>query len=177
MLLADELLLARGRVLPAVCLDGIESREVAADDFRIPGGPAKRFAIGITPGRVATDRIVRTVPANGNQQTADPPDDLAEVRVVERHGRNREIGRAFVYGFGIRRGSIASSVGHDSQNIPIVQGRRQSLLALRDPACDLGRTLPEPFFQMAFLPLVVVSRIAIGDQGVFDFDAFAPVGD
>jgi adenine deaminase len=40
--------------------------------------------------------------------------------VVARHGRNRNIGRAFVTGFGLKRGAIASSVGHDSHNICVV---------------------------------------------------------
>ena len=43
-----------------------------------------------------------------------------KVAVVARHGVNRNIGVAFVHGFGMRRGAIASSVGHDSHNICVV---------------------------------------------------------
>ncbi len=39
---------------------------------------------------------------------------------MERHGRNGNIGRGFVKGFGMRRGAIASSIGHDSHNICVV---------------------------------------------------------
>jgi adenine deaminase len=40
--------------------------------------------------------------------------------VIERHGKNGNVGRGFVTGFGLTRGAIASSVGHDSHNITVV---------------------------------------------------------
>jgi adenine deaminase len=76
--------------------------------------------IGVAPGRVVTDHVVKRVPSSGNQRIADVANDIAKVAVVERHGRNGKIGRAFVSGFGMKRGAIASSVGHDSHNICVV---------------------------------------------------------
>ena len=46
--------------------------------------------------------------------------DVIKVAVIERHGVNGNIGRGFVKGFGLKRGAIASSVGHDSHNIIVV---------------------------------------------------------
>ena len=40
--------------------------------------------------------------------------------MLERHGRNGGIGRGFVTGFGITRGAIASSIGHDSHNVCVI---------------------------------------------------------
>ena len=40
--------------------------------------------------------------------------------MLERHGRNGNIGRGFVTGFGALRGAIASSIGHDSHNLIVV---------------------------------------------------------
>ena len=45
---------------------------------------------------------------------------MLKICVLERHGRNGNIGRGFVKGFGFRRGALASSVGHDSHNICVV---------------------------------------------------------
>ena len=42
------------------------------------------------------------------------------LRLLARHGRNRNIGRGFVKGFGLRAGALASSVGHDSHNVCVV---------------------------------------------------------
>ena len=60
------------------------------------------------------------MPASNGERRADPANDIAKVAVVERHGKNGNIGRAFVTGFGLKRGAIASSVGHDSHNICVV---------------------------------------------------------
>ncbi len=43
-----------------------------------------------------------------------------KVAVVARHGVNRNIAVGFVKGFGLERGALASSVGHDSHNICVV---------------------------------------------------------
>ena len=51
---------------------------------------------------------------------ADLDQDAIKVAVVARHGKNENIGRGFVHGFGLKRGAIASSVGHDSHNITVV---------------------------------------------------------
>jgi adenine deaminase len=49
---------------------------------------------------------------------------------------------------------------------------RAQLLALRAAARDLGCTLPEPFLQVAFLPLPVIPHLKITDFGLFDVDRF-----
>ena len=52
---------------------------------------------------------------------------------------------------------------------------RSGLLALRRAARELGCTLPEPFLQVAFLPLPVIPHLKITDFGLFDVDRFALV--
>ena len=44
--------------------------------------------------------------------------------------------------------------------------------ALKDAAVALGCTLPEPFLQVAFLPLPVIPHMKITDFGLFDVDKF-----
>ena len=120
-------------------------------------------------------------------------------------------------GFGLKRGAIASSVGHDSHNICVVgaddadmaaavnrliamqggfvvvsDGAVRAELPLpiaglmsdrtlrgraRCAACRcaprpkaLGVTLPEPFLQVAFLPLPVIPHLKITDFGLVDVD-------
>lgn len=52
---------------------------------------------------------------------------------------------------------------------------RDALLELRAAARGLGCTLPEPFLQVAFLPLPVIPHLKITDKGLFDVDRFALV--
>ena len=45
---------------------------------------------------------------------------------------------------------------------------RDALYPLRDAAKGLGVTLPEPFLQVAFLPLPVIPHLKISDFGMVD---------
>jgi adenine deaminase len=45
---------------------------------------------------------------------------MLKIAVVERHKATGNIGKAFVSGFGFKKGAIASSVAHDSHNIIVV---------------------------------------------------------
>ncbi|MBZ9570315.1 adenine deaminase [Methanobrevibacter sp. TMH8] len=49
----------------------------------------------------------------------DIDDDILKLAVVERYGDNN-ISNAFIKGFGLKKGAIASSVAHDSHNIIVV---------------------------------------------------------
>ena len=96
------------------------SRSRAAD-FRIPARPATdagdRRHAGQDHHRAPRHATCR---ASDGEVAADLAQDIVKVAVVARHGKNRNIGRGFVHGFGLKRGAIASSVGHDSHNITVI---------------------------------------------------------
>ena len=54
--------------------------------------------------------------------------DILKLAVVERHGKNGNIGLTFVRGFGLKNGALASSVAHDHHNI-IVAGTNDADMA------------------------------------------------
>jgi adenine deaminase len=118
-IVTDELFASRMPVEP-VGLDSVKARPVSAADFVIGGEGGEVPVIGVTPGRIITERRMMTVLSANGERRADPANDIAKIVVIERHGRNGNIGRAFVNGFGLKRGAIASSVGHDSHNICVV---------------------------------------------------------
>jgi adenine deaminase len=93
---------------------------VTAEAFACPAAGPTTPVIGIVPGKLLTDRLTADLPYRQGQRHADPQQDLLKVCVLERHGRNGNIGRGFVRGFGFRSGALASSVGHDSHNICVV---------------------------------------------------------
>jgi adenine deaminase len=216
--LVDEALFeTRGAVAP-VGLDSVKAARVSAEDFRVAGGPGESSVIGVVPGRIITEHLRLTLPSRGGARLVDPDQDAMKVAVVARHGVNRNIGLGFVKGFGMRRGAIASSIGHDSHNICVVgaddadmaaavnrlieiQGGfavvsdgevraelplpiaglmsdrsyewvRDALHPLRAAARGLGVVLPEPFLQVAFLPLPVIPHLKITDLGLVDVDRF-----
>jgi adenine deaminase len=215
----DAALFAGRKAFPPVGLDSVKVDAVSADDLRIPAGRNRFPVIGVTAGRIITERLEMSLMSEAGFVAADIAQDAVKCAVVARHGRNRNIGRGFVRGFGLKRGAIASSVGHDSHNITVVgvddadmaaavmrvvalhggfvvvaggevlaelalpvaglmslqpfESVRDKLHALRDAARALGCTLPEPFLQVAFLPLPVIPHLKITDRGLFDVDRFA----
>jgi adenine deaminase len=114
---------AKRDIVPPVGLDSMKARPVTAASFAIPARPGENATpvIGVKPGLILTFRHGATleIDTEGSLQP-DLAADVIKVAVVERHGRNGNIGRSFVTGFGLKRGAIASSVGHDSHNITVV---------------------------------------------------------
>lgn len=59
----------------------------------------------------------------------DPDQDVLYIAQVERHGKNGNIGKAFMGGFRIKGGALASSVGHDNHNIVVVGDNFEDMAA------------------------------------------------
>jgi adenine deaminase len=111
----DALFAGRQKVAP-VGLASMKARKVSADDFAAKRHGADTPVIGVLPGKIITAHLRKTLPAAG----VDPAQDIIKLAVVERHGRTGGIAVGAVHGFGLKRGAIASSVGHDSHNITVV---------------------------------------------------------
>lgn len=114
-----DLFATRGFVEP-VGLASMKATPLTAEAFRLPANRTTTRVIGVVPGRIITEDLTMELPIVGGAKQVDLAQDAVKVCVVERHGRNGNIGRAFVHGFGMKRGAIASSVGHDSHNICVV---------------------------------------------------------
>jgi adenine deaminase len=95
-------------------------KPVTAETFAIPAAGSATPVIGIIPDKILTERLLANPPYRDGKRHADPEHDVLKICVLERHGRNGNIGRGFVKGFGFRQGALASSVGHDSHNVCVV---------------------------------------------------------
>lgn len=115
----DELFAARKPVAP-VGLDSVKARVVKAADFGVPVAEGETPVIGVIPGKIITEHRRYRLPTSGNQTSVDLENDIIKVAVIERHGKNGNHANGFVQGFGLRKGAIASTVGHDSHNICVV---------------------------------------------------------
>jgi adenine deaminase len=217
----DETLLAGRRPVAPIGRASVKARRVTAADFAVVSATPSGPVIGVVPGRIVTEHLTRTLPWRAGIKHPDTDQDVIKVAVIERHGKSKPgegIGLGFVSGFGLKRGAIASSVGHDSHNLCVVgvddadmalaanrltdleggfvvaEGGRvlaeialpiaglmslasheavhDALMPLRAAARSLGVTLPEPFLQVAFLPLPVIPHLKITDKGLVDVDRF-----
>jgi adenine deaminase len=115
----DSLFAARGP-LPAVGRDSVRAKRAEPEDFVARGQGPSTLAIGVVPGKIITERVPVTLPFRKGERDVDLAQDVVKVAVVARHGVNDNHATAFVKGFGMKRGAIASSVGHDSHNLCVV---------------------------------------------------------
>ena len=117
---ADEALFASRGSLAPVGLKSVKARRVEPADFVAKGQGPSTQAIGVIPGKIITDCVPVTLPFKNGERGVDLSQDIVKVSVVARHGVNDNRATAFVKGFGMKRGAIASSVGHDSHNLCVV---------------------------------------------------------
>ncbi|AJD42044.1 adenine deaminase [Rhizobium sp. SEMIA 4085] len=129
---SDELFATRKPVAP-VGLDSVKARPVNAAHFGVPATEGETPVIGVTPGKIITEFRRHRLPAKGNQTGIDLENDIIKVAVIERHGKNGNHANGFVQGFGLKKGAIASTVGHDSHNICVVG------VSEEDMACAANR--------------------------------------
>jgi len=73
--------------------------------------------IELIPGQIITKKRMERVKVLGGVIVPDTSRDILKLVVVERHKATGNIGLGLVLGFGLKRGSLASSIAHDSHNI------------------------------------------------------------
>ena len=103
----------------------------ARADLRIPApaGKPRVRVIGAIPGQLVTREEFDTALVQDGLAVADPSRDLLKLAVIERHSATGNVGLGFIRGFELRRGAIASSVGHDSHNIVVIGANDDDMLA------------------------------------------------
>ncbi len=85
----------------------------------LPRAPVTANVIRVVPPGILTahDRV-ELVPADTWATHLDQH-DVCFLTVVERHGKNGGVGYGLLRDFGLTRGAVASSVGHDAHNLVI----------------------------------------------------------
>lgn len=120
-------------------LDTVRIPRLSTENLRIPAGRARLVrVIGLVQGQILTRRLVLEAPIGNGEVHADPARDILKLVVVERHGRNGNIGLGLVQGFGLRKGALASSVSHDSHNLIAVGVEDQDLLTALEHVAAIG---------------------------------------
>lgn len=128
-----------GRDLPGpIGLDSMKLEPVSPSDFVVRASGPTGPVIGIEPGKVVTAHLTMTLPYVNGERQPHVEQDVLKVCVLGRHGKNRNIGRGFVKGFGLRRGALASSVGHDSHNVCVVGSDDADMAVAVNRLIELG---------------------------------------
>ncbi|HEX9012842.1 MAG TPA: adenine deaminase [Anaerolineaceae bacterium] len=117
---------------PAWILDTVKvtrGRSAADFTFRAAGDRARVRVIKIFPDQIINQAETASLAVAGGNVVTDPARDVLKLAVVERYGKNGNIGMTFVKGFGLQRGALASSVSHDHHNIVVVGTNDEDMAA------------------------------------------------
>ena len=100
------------------------SKEITGDDLVIKtdanAKKAKVRVIGAKPTSLLTDALEADLDVVDGVIMPNATEDVLRIACVERYGKGGSIGKSFIKGFGISKGAIATSVGHDHHNITVV---------------------------------------------------------
>ena len=99
--------------------DTFHVAHLTAEDFS-DGRP--HAVIGMIPGEIVTQDA-------GYADHADPEQDILKIAVIERHKNTQHIGLGYIKGYGLKRGSVATSISHDSHNIIVVGATDEDMAA------------------------------------------------
>jgi adenine deaminase len=128
----------------------------------LPTDPCRINAIRTTlPGIELTHEVVDLVPGPDWPATL-AANDLCFVTVIERHGRAGNVAHGLLRAFGLKRGAVASSVGHDSHNV-IVAGLNEADMRVALDALSAiqgGVCVVEDGAVVALVPLPVAGLLS-----------------
>jgi len=122
----------------AAVLDTVRLPRLDLEDLRLedPGGPVR--VIRALPHQILTGALELRPSVENGAVVADPSRDLLKLACVERHGRHGAVAVGLVTGFGLQRGALASTVGHDHHNLLVVGAEDEAMLMAADRLQALG---------------------------------------
>ena len=88
----------------------------SAQDFRVNADAEKIRVIEVLDGELITNETEATALIENGNIISDLDNDVLKMTVVNRY-HDAKPAVAFIKNFGLKRGAIAGSVGHDSHNI------------------------------------------------------------
>jgi adenine deaminase len=181
----------------------VQANQLAGSPYQLSGGaagePVLTPVIECFDGQLITARRDLVLPTAGGQPQPDLGQDVLKLVVLNRYAPSVPPAVAFIKGFGLQAGALASSVGHDSHNLAAV-GPNGAELVLPLPVAglmsdqpgaavaaaystlddfskiQLGSTLQAPFMTLSFMALLVIPSLKLSDKGLFDGEKFEFVG-
>ncbi|MCB2225256.1 MAG: adenine deaminase [Desulfarculaceae bacterium] len=123
---------------PPGAKDTMHTGPLSAASFRVKATGRRARVIGVSPGQIITESLVEDAPVENGRLVADSARDLARLAVIERHHASGRVGHGLVKGLGLKRGALASTVGHDSHNLMVAGVDDQSMLTAARRLKELG---------------------------------------
>jgi len=186
--------------------------KLSLNDISVSLGRGKIKVIEALDGELLTKTVLEKPLIENNAIVSDIENDVLKLVALNRYQKSKP-SVAFIKGFNLKRGALASTVAHDSHNIiavgtsdadilraiELIQENKGALVAvdghdetvlplniagimsnlpvehtaglyesLNHKAYDFGSKLRAPYMTLAFMSLLVIPEIKLGDKGLFD---------
>lgn len=97
---------------------------IIPDSFKLES-QKKKETVDINLIELVKDQIINKhktakLPVKNGEIMRDPTQDIMKLSIVERYGKNGNVGVYFVKGFGLTKGALAYSMSHNHQNICVI---------------------------------------------------------
>ena len=107
-------------------------------DLTIPVLSNQIRVIGAVGDQVVTEHLVKEAKVVNHEAVSDTDRDILKMIVVERHHANGNIGKAFINGFGLKRGALAGTVAHDHHNLVVIGVDNASIRRAVQAVIEIG---------------------------------------
>ncbi|MET1124129.1 MAG: adenine deaminase [Archaeoglobaceae archaeon] len=129
------------------------ARKVTPEDLQLGSGLAR--IIRVIDGEIITGEDREYV------EGIDVERDVLKIAVVERHRATGNVGKAYVRGFGLKRGAVAQSIAHDAHNIVCVGASDDDMCTAINRVAELqGGIVVVDGFVKAELPLKIAGLMS-----------------
>ena len=108
---------------PVAVVNNFHAQPVRATDFQLPAPGTERPILRVIEcfdGQLITARVDLPATVENGLVVPAVADDILKLAVINRYQPHVAPAIAFIRGFGLKHGALASSVGHDSHNITAV---------------------------------------------------------
>lgn len=124
---------------PDRAINCFNARPVDAEALRVTNTGAEKIrVIEAMDGELVTKDVPMAPRVAGQTIEADPGRDMLQLMVLNRYQPEARPALAFVKGFGLRRGALASTVAHDSHNIIAVGCSREEIACAVNALIESG---------------------------------------
>jgi adenine deaminase len=123
--------------VPIQIENNFKGRSIAPEDFKVTCTGSQMRVIEALDGQLITNELITAPKASDGFAVADVPRDLLKVAVINRYN-DAPAAVAFIKGFGLKEGALASSVAHDSHNIIVVGVSDESMASAANMIMEHG---------------------------------------
>ncbi|WP_079490333.1 adenine deaminase [Maledivibacter halophilus] len=127
-------------VYPDTVKNSVKRGPISKDDLEIKasGSRATVRCLELIPDQNLSGSLEFDLRVQNGIVLPDTSGDVLEIACIERYGRNGNIGKAFVKGFGLNSGAFAESIAHDTHNIIVVGTNLEDMTLAVNRVIEMG---------------------------------------